>query len=99
MFKTLHIFAQKLFLQCKEPEVKVLSNLSTYINSYFQTVTQCATQLWDLPTSNVPFIRLDLYLIEIYNQMLGQCPIYNVVTLTFNSKWDTDIESTLGSEF
>jgi len=65
MFKTLHIFTQNRFLQCKVPQVKALLvfyivNILTAVNSYFQTwlvVTQCANLQC--------FIKLDLKLIEI----------------------------------
>jgi len=64
MFKTLYVFTRKRFLQCKVTQVKdffafYIVNLLANINSYFQTwliVTQCAAQLWDLPTCNASFV-------------------------------------------
>jgi len=88
-------------------------NLSININSYFQTwliATQCAAQLWDLPTCNVSFDIGLIYNSLNYKTNVGCCLWVNVLFSTMGywcwskvdlfksiQSWDIDVESMLGS--
>jgi len=67
MFKTLHILPENSFCNVNTTSKSLFGILYSQSFDRHQSwliVTQCATQLWDLPTCNVSFVIGLMYIIN-----------------------------------